>query len=144
LKTPYSPAGRIDSQGNIDVTARLEPAWHAVGSYTEGASGWTAPPKPRVTGIANFKTDALGRMYARGTITEQQFHAGRTYQRAYDASVIGSVRSVDLSRTRVSGGLPPEPLTDRQHKAAAKLRHIEVQLQRHYGDFQCSSLWVPK
>lgn len=61
-------------------------------------------------------------------------NAGREYQQAHDASVIGSMRSVDLSKTRVSGALLAEPLTERQRKAADKLRSIEAQVQRRSGD----------
>ena len=43
-------------------------------------------------------------------------NAGREYQQAHDASVIGSMRSVDLSKTRVSCALLAEPLTERHAK----------------------------
>ena len=136
---PYEPAQRIDHEGNVDVSARLEPVRHSDGSLSEGRPAWTPPPRPLVTVVANLKEDPLGRLYARKQIGQPAFLAGRSYQENYDAAQIGSVRSVDWSKTRVSGGLPPEPLTDRQRKAAAKLRSIETQVQRRYGD---AGLWL--
>jgi hypothetical protein len=79
----------------------------------------------------------LGRMYARKQIDQSQFLAGRTYQQHHDAAIIGSVRSIDLSKTKVSGGLAAEPLTDHRRRAAAQLRAIEARVQRRYGD-----VWV--
>ena len=136
---PYEPAARIDSEGNLDVTARLEPARHADGSIAEGAPGWTPPRRPLVTVVANLKDDPLGRLFARRQIGQPQFLAGRMYQEHHDAAVITSVRSVDLSKTKVSGGLPAEPLTERQRRAAARLRSIERSVQRRYGDV---GLWL--
>jgi hypothetical protein len=92
------------------------------------------PRRPLVTVIASLKEDPLGRMYARRQIDQPRFLAGRSYQECHDAAVIGAIRSVDLSRTKVSGGLPAEPLTDRQRKAAAKLRAIEARVEQRHGD----------
>ena len=58
----------------------------------------------------------------------------RSYQQYHDATIIGSMRSVDLSKTKVSGGLPAEPLTEARRKAAARLRSIEAQVEKRYGD----------
>ena len=120
FEDPYEPASRINSAGNLDVTARLEPARHADGSIAEGEPGWTPPRRPLVTVVANLKDDPLGRLFARRQIGQPQFLAGRMYQEHHDAAMITSVRSVDLSKTKVSGGLPAEPLTERQRRAAAK------------------------
>jgi hypothetical protein len=136
---PYEPAARIDSEGNLDVTARLEPARHADGSEAAGAPGWTPPRRPLVTVVANLKDDPLRRLFARRQIGQPQFLAGRMYQEHHDAAIITSVRSVDLSKTKVSGGLPAEPLTERQRRAAARLRSIEGSVQRRYGDV---GLWL--
>jgi hypothetical protein len=136
---PYEPAGRVDPEGNLDVTARLEPARHADGTMAEGEPGWTPPRRPLVTVVANLREDPLGRLYARRQIGQPQFLAGREYQECHDAAVITAVRSVDLSKTKVSGGLPAEPLTERQRRAAAKVRSIEASVLRRYGDV---GLWL--
>lgn len=136
---PYGEAGRIDPEGNLDVTARLEPARHADGSMAEGAPGWAPPRRSLVTVIADLKEDPLGRLFARKQIGQPQFLAGRAYQENHDAAQIGSVHSLDLAKTPVSGGLPPEPLTDRQRQATTKLRAIEAQVQRRYGN---AGLWL--
>jgi hypothetical protein len=65
---------------------------------------------------------------------QSQFLAGREYQQAHDASVIGSMRSVDLSKTKVIGGPMAEALTDRQRLAAARLRSIEAKALTRYGN----------
>jgi hypothetical protein len=129
---PYGQA--VDSEGNLDVAARLEPMRHADGTLAEGAPGWTPPRRPLVTVVANLREDPLGRLFARRQIGQPQFLAGRTYQECHDAAVIGSVRSLDLSKDVVSGGQSAEPLTDRQRQAAAKLRSIEAQVHRRYGN----------
>jgi hypothetical protein len=92
-----------------------------------------------VTVVANLKEDPLGRLYARKQIGQPQFLAGREYQECHDAAVITSIHSVDFARTKVSSGLPAEPLTERQRRAAAKLRSIESSVQRRYGD---AGLWL--
>lgn len=138
FEDPYGPAGRVMPDGNLDVTAKLEPARHADGTIAEGAPGWTPPRRPLVTVVSNMKEDPLGRMFARRQIDQSQFAAGREYQQAYDLAVIGRIRSVDLTRTKVSGGLPPDPLPDYQRWAAVKLRSIEASVQRRYGEIGVS------
>jgi hypothetical protein len=119
---PYEQAAWPDAHGARDVTARLRPVGHADGSFAEGQPAWEPPRKPRVTAVANLRGDVLGRMFARHQISEPQFLGGRASQTHHDASQVGSIRSVDLEKTRVSGGLLADPLTDRQKKAAARLR----------------------
>jgi hypothetical protein len=139
IEDPYSEASRIDAEGNLDVTARLEQYQHADGTRAEGAAGWTPPRRPLVTVVANLREDPLGRLFARRQIGQPQFLAGREYQECHDAAIITAVRSVDLSKTKVSGGLPAEPLTERQRRAAAKVRSIEASVLRRYGDV---GLWL--
>jgi hypothetical protein len=130
---PYAPAGIVNSDGTLDVTARLEQTRHDDDSTAEGAPGWVPPPRPRIRVIANLKEDPLGRMYVRRQIDQAQFLGGRAYQEHHDAAVIGSIHSVDLEKTKVSGGQLRDPLTDRQRRAAAKLRSIESEVQRRHG-----------
>ena len=96
------------------------------------------PPRPLVTVVANLKEDPLGRLYARKQMVSRQFLAGRSYQENYDAAQ--SARSaVSIVEDESEWRMRPEPLTDRQRKAAAKLRSIETQVQRRYGD---AGLWL--
>jgi hypothetical protein len=69
---PYSSAGNIDGEGNLNVRAQLRQARHADGTLAEGAPGWTPPQKPLVTVITALRDDALGRMYARRQIDRPQ------------------------------------------------------------------------
>ena len=59
-----------------------------------------------------MRDDALGRMYARRQIDKPQYLAGRAYQETADRATLGSVKSIDLAKTRVSGGAVPETLTE--------------------------------
>ena len=134
IEDPYSPPGYVDAEGNLDTAARLAPAQHHDGSEAAGAPGWQPPRRPTMTVFVALKDDPIGRLHSRHQIDEAQYQGARAYQECHDASLIGSVRSVNLSATRVSGGLPAEPLSDRQRRAAAKLRAIEGQVQMRYGN----------
>jgi hypothetical protein len=46
IEDPYTQAGHLDSEGNLNVAARLAPAQHSDGTVAEGAPGW-APPRRR-------------------------------------------------------------------------------------------------
>jgi hypothetical protein len=120
---------------NLEIGAQLKPVCHPDGSISEGAPSWTPPPRPKITAVANLREDPLGRMFARYQITESQFQAGREYRACHDAAQAGgAVRSIDWSRTKVSGGQLSEPLTDHQRLAAARLRSIEATVQQRYGE----------
>jgi hypothetical protein len=73
-------------------------------------------------------------MHARGQIDGPQYLAGRGYQAAHDASQVGRIRSIDWSKTKVSGGQMAEPVTDRQRQAAARLRAAEAAVLRRFGE----------
>ena len=103
----------------------LEPARRNDGTVAEGAPGWTPPKRPLVTVITALRDDALGRMFARRQIGQPQYLAGRAYQECADRATLGSVRSIDLSKTKVSGGALPDMLTEAKQKAMARLRMVE-------------------
>jgi hypothetical protein len=88
-----------------------------------------------------LRGDALGHMYARHQISEPQFQAGRRYQEHHDNAELGSIRSINLEKTRVSGGQFPEPVTERQRRAADKLRKIEGELRHHEG---ITGVWLAR
>jgi hypothetical protein len=133
IEDPYSEASRIDSAGNLDVSARLEPVRHADGSIAEGMPAWSPPSRPTMTVIRALRDDPVGRMHSRHQIDEAQYKAARAFQQAADEATIGSVRSVDLGKTKVSGGLPREPLTENRRRAMARLRVAEQRVANRFG-----------
>jgi hypothetical protein len=60
-------------------------------------------------------------MHARHQLGQAQYLGGREYQQLHDATQVGLVRSVDLAKTKVSGGECFDPLTDRRRNAGRKL-----------------------
>jgi hypothetical protein len=93
IEDPYSQAGRVDPDGNLDIAARLEPMRHADGSVAEGAPGWTPPRRPALTAFVGLRDDPFGRMYARRQIDQPQYLAGRAYQETADQATLGAVRA---------------------------------------------------
>jgi hypothetical protein len=133
IEDPYTEAGYLDAEGNLDAAARLAPARHADGTVAEGAPGWAPPRRPLMTVFVALKDDPVGRMHSRRQIDEAQYQAARAYQLAADQATLGAVRSVDLSRTKVSGGLAPDPLPDGRRRAMERLRAVEERVTRRYG-----------
>jgi hypothetical protein len=133
IEDPYSEAARVDTDGNLDVTAQLRQAQHRDGTIAEGAPGWSPPRKPLITVVRNLRDDPVGRMHSRHQIDEAQYNAARAFQQAADEATLGAVRSVDLSRTKVDGGLPVNPLTDSRKRAMSLVRYAEERVVRRYG-----------
>ena len=71
--------------------------------------------------LRTFRSDPLARLHSHKQIDEAQYNAGRAYQRDVQTAE-RSVRSLDLTRERVDGGAPSEPLTDAQVRAQKRLR----------------------
>ena len=109
IEDPYSDAGRIDFAGNLVVAAQLEPVRHADGTVSEGQPAWSPPSRPLMTVIRALKDDPVGRMHSRRQIDEAQYKAARAFQECADRATLGSMCSVDLAKTKVSGGLPADP-----------------------------------
>jgi len=130
---PYALPGWINPEGTLDPTARLKQARRADGSVAEGEPEWVAPPRPRIQAIGRLKEDPLGRMRARHQVDESQYLGGREYQRLYDSTQVALVRSVDWSKTRVSGGQRPDPLTEERQRASRKLHHANDAVMHRHG-----------
>jgi hypothetical protein len=130
IEDPYTEAGHLDAEGNLNAAAHLAPAQHSDGSVAEGAPGWTPPRRPTMTVFVALKDDPVGRTHSRHQIDESQYQTARAYQLAADKAMLGTMRSIDLGRTAVSGGLPPDPLPDSRRKAMERLRAV---LTHHYG-----------
>jgi hypothetical protein len=116
IEDPYSQAGYADAEGNLSA-----------------APEWVPPRRPMMTVVRALREDPVGRMFARHQIDTAQYQAARAFQQAADQSTIGSIKSVDLEKTKVSGGLSPEPLTDGRRRAMARLRVAEERLMRRHG-----------
>ena len=133
IEDPYSQAGYVDAEGNLSAEARLTPVLHPDGSEAPGAPEWVPPRRPMMTVVRALREDPVGRMFARHQIDTAQYQAARAFQQAADQSTIGSIKSVDLEKTKVSGGLSPEPLTDGRRRAMARLRVAEERLSASRG-----------
>ena len=133
IEDPYTEPGYLGTEGQLDVSARLAPFQHSDGTLSEGALGWTPPRRPTMTVIRALRDDPVGRMHSRRQIDEAQFKGARAYQQVIDQAQLGTLRSTDLTKTRVSGGLQPDPLPDRRRKAMERLRAVEQRLAYRYG-----------
>jgi hypothetical protein len=135
--TPPSPDLQVvefdDAFGALDPGARLQQARRADGSVGEGAPEWAVPPKPRVRAVARLKEDPLGRMFHRRQLDRALFLSGREYQALFDSTQVAIVRSVDLSKTKISGGQCFDPLTDSRQRASRKLHYADDAVMHRYG-----------
>jgi hypothetical protein len=133
IEDPFTPAGYLDAEGNLSADAQLAPAQHHDGTVAEGAPGWTPPRRPTMTVFVALKDDPVRRMHSRRQIDEAQYRAARAFQEASDRATLGAVRSVDLTKTRVSGGIAPDPLPEGRQKAMKWLRVAEDALMHRHG-----------
>jgi hypothetical protein len=133
IEDPFTPAGYLTAEGELSAEARLAPAQHLDGSVAEGAPGWAPPRRPTMVVVRALKDDPVGRMHSRRQIDEAQFKAARAFQEAADRSMLGSVKSVDLSKTKVSGIIAGDSLTPGRQRAMAALRKAEGALVSRYG-----------
>jgi hypothetical protein len=130
IEDPYSEAGRIDSAGNLVVAAQLEPVRHADGTQAEGQPSWSPPSRPLMTVIRALRDDPVGRMHSRHQIDEAQYKAARAFQEATDKATLGSVRSIDWGKTKVSGTVASDPLNRGGGRAAFRPRRLELLSRR--------------
>jgi hypothetical protein len=133
IEDPYTPAGYLDAEGNLDATAHLASARHSDGTVAEGAPGWSPPRRPLITVIRALRDDPIGRMHSRHQIDEAQYQAARAFQEAADKATLGAVRTLDWTRTPVSGGIAPDPLTPGRQRAMKWLRVAEEAVVRRHG-----------
>ena len=75
-----------------------------------------------VSAVVSLRDDPLGALWVRKQIDDAKYHAGRRWQRLYEASQIGDLRGMDPTRERVdSSSKGVEILTDARTQAMAKL-----------------------
>jgi hypothetical protein len=77
--------------------------------------------------LRNTRNDPLAGMHARKFIDEAQYHAGRAFQNDFETAERGP-RAIDPGKEWVDGGMPPEPITERQQAAILKLAQIHSAL----------------
>jgi hypothetical protein len=77
----------------------------------------------RVTIAINARHDVITHWWARGKIDAAQMAAGRRFQRLWQKAEIGGPAAIDLSKSKVDGGFPVDPLTD---AVAAARRELDT------------------
>ena len=76
---------------------------------------------------------AIQRIRPDGDVTHRRDDNRRSVQRGKPHRFLGSIHSVDLGKTKVSGGLPPDPLPESRQKAMKWLRVAEEAVVRRHG-----------
>jgi len=71
----------------------------------------------------NTRNDPLANLHARNQIDEAQYHGGRAFQHDFETAERGP-RAIDPSKEAVDGGRMPEPITEQQQKAVARLNRV--------------------
>jgi len=77
----------------------------------------------KTTAERNIKNDPLANLHARKQIDEAQYHGGRAFQHDFETAERGP-RAIDPSKEAVDGGRMPEPITEQQQKAVARLNRV--------------------
>jgi len=75
----------------------------------------------------SLRDDPLARLHAGSKIDNAQYQAGRAFQADFETAERGP-RAIDPSKEAVDGGRPPEPITERQRKAAYSLSRVHRNL----------------
>ena len=57
-----------------------------------------------IRAVVSLRDDPLGALWARHEIDHAKYVAGRHWQKLYEASQIGDLRGIDLTRERVDAG----------------------------------------
>lgn len=86
-------------------------------------------PGSKIVVTRQTRADPLGRLHAHHQIDDCQYNAGRAYQRDWETAERGA-QAIDPTREAVDGGRIPEPLTDEQAQARARLIEFRQQLGR--------------
>ena len=70
--------------------------------------------------MRSIRNDPLANLHARNHIDDAQYQGGRAFQNDFETAERGP-QAVDPSKEYVDGGKSPEPITERQQKAAKML-----------------------
>jgi hypothetical protein len=78
----------------------------------------------KIAATINARHDVITHWWARGKIDAAQMAVGRRFQRLWQKAEIGGPAAIDLSKTRVDGGFPVDPLTDAVVSARRELNAL--------------------
>lgn len=130
----------INSQSRISVVAKIaviekQKIYERVGTDSTGQAHISIAivDDPLEHGaklkvLRNIRDDPLAGMHSRGQIDDAMLAAGREWQRHHEHSEIGAISAIDPAKEAVDGGRIPEPITDRQIHAMAKMREANREL----------------
>jgi hypothetical protein len=80
--------------------------------------------------MRSIRNDPLAALHARSHIDDAQYHGGRAFQRDFEVAERGP-GAIDPSKEAVDGGRIPEPITDAQQAAVARLGTADRELGQH-------------
>jgi hypothetical protein len=102
-------------------------------AHPRGEHEWVPPMRPTIIVAQTIRGDPLGKMFARHQINPVRYAAGRSYQELHTVSQVGRIAATDPSRPYVQGGRFAELITDRQRRAARRLRMIDAAILKYLG-----------
>ena len=77
--------------------------------------------------MRSIRDDPLADHHARGHVDEAQYHAGRAFQKDFEAAERGP-KAIDFTKEAVDGGSLPEPLTKARWAAGRQLAIVYREL----------------
>jgi hypothetical protein len=115
-KAPRTPRSAPTAAMLPGHEGKFEPTTVATDFATGGRRRVTVPdpydPERRITITINARHDVITHWWTRGKIDAAQMAAGRRFQRLWQKAEIGGPAAIDLSKSKVDGGFPVDPLTD--------------------------------
>lgn len=115
---PFNPANPVHDRRTTDLVRGAQVAPIEVDDPLESGG--------KLYVMRSTRDDPLADHHARGYIDEAQYQAGRAFQGDFQRAERGP-RAIELKEW-VDGGLPPEPLTEGQRKAAKQLAVVYREL----------------
>ena len=119
-RAPYDPSKAHDrraTESNRGVANHLTPK-EVDDPFEQGA---------KIIVMRSTRDDPLGDLHARNMIDEAQYHAGREFQRHFEAVESGA-RAIDFTKEAVDGGRIYEGITDARMKSSDMLTVAYAQL----------------
>jgi hypothetical protein len=134
---PHLAAITIEEPGGLLSTdeATREIGRHGDGllAHPRAEREWVPPMRPTIIVAQSIRGDPLGKMFARHQVSPVRYAAGRNYQELHSVAEVGRIASTDPSRVFVQGGRFAELVTDRQRRAARRLRMVDAAIIKYLG-----------